>query len=211
MEKKNTRQSILEEALHLFAIQGYEGTSVAAIAHEAGITAAALYKHYTSKQDIFDAIVREMETRYAQYARALGMDGVTPEKDAGLFMKISEEKLIDIGVKWFSYFLHDPYTSQFRKMLAIEQYRNPRLAELYVKQHYDDPLSFQRAIFQLAIQAGEMRPGDPSLMALHFYAPILLYLTLCDSQPERIPEALERIKTHIIQFHRIYRKQEETP
>ena len=211
MEKKPTRQSILEEALRLFAIQGYEGTSVAAIAQAVGITAAALYKHYTNKQDIFDAILQEMKKRYEQYARAMGMDGVAAEKDAGLLMKINEEQLMDMGTGWFLYFLHDPYASQFRKMLTIEQYRNPQLAELYVKQHFDDPLSFQQTIFELAIQAGVMRPGDPRLMALHFYAPIFLYLNLCDSQPERKTEALDRIQTHILQFHRIYRNQEETP
>ena len=60
MEEKNTKKRILEEALRLFAKNGYLGTSMNDIARQLGVTKAALYKHYTSKQEILDSIVNRM-------------------------------------------------------------------------------------------------------------------------------------------------------
>ena len=45
MEEKNTKKRILEEALRLFAKNGYLGTSMNDIARQLGVTKAALYKH----------------------------------------------------------------------------------------------------------------------------------------------------------------------
>ena len=50
-KEKNTKEKILEEALKLFAQSGYMGTSMNDIASKLGVTKAALYKHYKSKQD----------------------------------------------------------------------------------------------------------------------------------------------------------------
>ena len=50
----DTKRRILETALELFAQSGYLGTSMSDIAKRLGITKAALYKHYTCKQEIPD-------------------------------------------------------------------------------------------------------------------------------------------------------------
>lgn len=209
MEKRNTKQRILDEALQLFSIHGYESTSVADISQAVGIKAAALYKHYQNKQAIFDAILQELTARYERYAQSMRMNGVHADQDAGRFMELGEELLIHKAMGLFSYFLHDAYTHKFRKMLSMEQYRNPQLAALLTKQYADDPLSFQGAMFHLFTQAGFMIPEDPQIMALHFYAPIYMWLHICDSQPEREQEAMNMLKKHIVQFNRLYRTREE--
>ena len=60
IREKNTKERILDEALKLFAQSGYMGTSMNDIAASLGVTKAALYKHYTSKQEILDSIVEKM-------------------------------------------------------------------------------------------------------------------------------------------------------
>ena len=47
-----TRQRILDVALDLFVEQGYEKTSLREIAERVGVTKAALYYHFQSKEDI---------------------------------------------------------------------------------------------------------------------------------------------------------------
>ena len=59
-KENNTKERILEEALKLFAQSGYMGTSMNDIADKLGVTKAALYKHYKSKQEILDSIVEKM-------------------------------------------------------------------------------------------------------------------------------------------------------
>ena len=59
IREKNTKERILDEALRLFAQSGYMGTSMNDIADRMGVTKAALYKHYKSKQEILDSILRK--------------------------------------------------------------------------------------------------------------------------------------------------------
>jgi AcrR family transcriptional regulator len=48
----DTRRRILDVALELFAEQGYEKTSLREIAEHLGVTKAALYYHFKTKEDI---------------------------------------------------------------------------------------------------------------------------------------------------------------
>ena len=50
-----TKQKILNEALTLFSEKGYSAVYVSDIADAVGIKAPSLYKHYKSKQEIFDS------------------------------------------------------------------------------------------------------------------------------------------------------------
>ena len=106
-----------------------------------------------------------------------------------------------------TYFLHDDYVCRFRKMLTIEQFHDTELAALYTKQYNDDPLSYQSQILSVLGICGLFRPANADIMALHFYAPLYLLLTLCDREPEREPEALRLLEQHIKQFNLIYKKE----
>lgn len=54
------REQLIESATGLFARFGYDGTTTAAIAAEAGITEPVLYRHFASKQDLFVAVVQAL-------------------------------------------------------------------------------------------------------------------------------------------------------
>lgn len=200
----NTKQRILDEALTLFAEKGYGNVYVGHIAEAVGIKAPSLYKHYKSKKDIFNAILDEMKNRYDEQASALNMNGSDVEVDANIFSTVSEDELVKMGIGLFSYFLHDEYVCRFRKMLTLEQFHDEELARLYTKQYTDEPLAYQSALLAMLTAGGVLKQEDTDLMALHFYAPIYLLLTLCDRHPEREPEALETLERHIRQFHRVY-------
>lgn len=204
----NTKSRILDVALTLFSEKGYHSVSVAEIADAVGIKAPSLYKHYKSKRDIFDAILKEMDIRYTQQAADLQMNGNNATADATLFASVSEEMLVQMGTGLFTYFLHDDYVCRFRKMLTIEQFHDEELAALYTKQYTDDPLSYQSQILSMLGACGLFRPADADIMALHFYAPLYLLLTLCDREPEREPEALRLVEQHIKQFNQIYKRED---
>jgi AcrR family transcriptional regulator len=52
-----TRERILEVALGLFSEQGYDKTSLREVAEKVGVTKAALYYHFPSKEDILTELV----------------------------------------------------------------------------------------------------------------------------------------------------------
>src|SRR3984957_14172445 len=56
LEPTNTRERILDAALNLFIEKGFDKTSLREIAEQLGVTKAALYYHFTSKDDILMAL-----------------------------------------------------------------------------------------------------------------------------------------------------------
>ena len=206
----DTRQRILDEALTLFSEKGYANVFVADIAARVGIKAPSLYKHYKSKQAIFDAIIEEMNRRFLEEAGALQINGADAVADAEIYRQISEEQLITLGKNLFLYFLKDDYTRRFRKMLTIEQFHDKALAAAYMKQYVDDPLSYQGMLLGLMASAGVLQTENVEIMTLHFYAPIYMLLTICDREPEREADALKTLEAHIRQFNRVYARDEKT-
>lgn len=53
----DTPQAILHAAYDLFLQKGYHGTSMRAIAAQAGIALGGIYNHYSSKEDIFRSVL----------------------------------------------------------------------------------------------------------------------------------------------------------
>ena len=199
----DTKKKILDVALTLFSEKGYGNVYVGQIAEGVGIKAPSLYKHYKSKQDIFNAILDEMRERYNQKAADLNMNGSDLLMDLEVYKNASEDELVKIGL--FSFFLHDEYECKFRKMLTIEQFSDKELAKLFSTQYFDDPLSYQSGLLQFLIMQGKMKDEDADIMALQFFSPIYLLMTVCDRQPKREKECLQKLEKHIRQFSRIYK------
>ena len=205
----STKKRILDEALTLFSEKGYANVFVADIAGAVGIKAPSLYKHYKSKQDIFNAILEEMKASYDKQAQSLNMNGNNATADAMVFSDVSEDGLVQMGVGLFMYFLHDEYAQKFRKMLTIEQFHNSELAEMFTKQYADEPLNYQSAMFSMLCADGVLKEFNPDVMALQFYAPIYMILTICDRQPQREGELVTLLENHIRQFSKIYSREEK--
>lgn len=204
----NTKQRIIEKALILFSQKGYEAVTVANIAEEVGIKAPSLYKHFKSKQDIFESILIELQSRYEMQASMLNIGGTDADKDTTNYMNISANMLEDMVKGLFAFFLHDEYTARFRKMMTIEQYKNPNIATLYSKQYFDDVINYQEMLFANFMQQGLIKNGDARTVAFQFFTPILSLIALCDRQPEREKEAYRYLEAHISQFNHIYRAEE---
>ena len=58
-KKINTRKCILEAAIRLFSKKGYEQTSIAALAKEAGIGKGTVYSYFNTKRDIVHAFCED--------------------------------------------------------------------------------------------------------------------------------------------------------
>jgi AcrR family transcriptional regulator len=56
---EKTRVEIVEAAYRLFLEQGYHGTSMRQIAQEAGVAVGGIYNHFSSKEDIYIAVLQE--------------------------------------------------------------------------------------------------------------------------------------------------------
>ena len=117
----DTKERILETALELFAQSGYLGTSMSDIASELRITKGALYKHYTSKQEILDSIVERMNKMDYERAEEYEMPQTQPDGFAEAYLRTPVEKIRAYGMAQFDHWTKEHFSSNFRKMLTLEQ------------------------------------------------------------------------------------------
>ena len=142
MKNETTKQRILTEAVKLFSKEGYEAVSVDQIAKAVGIKAPSLYKHYKSKRDIFDSILRIMEQRDAENAIACSLPEGTIEVMPEAYERSSIEDLITFSKQQFRYWTEDAFASSFRRMLTVEQYRSEEMNGLYHQYLGAGPLNY---------------------------------------------------------------------
>ena len=189
---ENTKQRILEQALKLFARDGYEAVSVEQISSAVGIKAPSLYKHYKSKRDIFMSILARMkeidEERIKEYEMPEGSD----EKLAQEYKQTPAEKIRVFTEAMFRRWTEEEFSSDFRKMLTLEQYRNPEMAELYQTYLAGGPMAYMQELF--AAMTG--KPEKAGLMALNFYAPIFLLYSLYDGVQDKAG-VMELLRAHV--------------
>ena len=91
--KSDTRQRILDVALDLFTEQGYDGTSLREIAEQLGVTKAALYYHFESKEDILMALHMRIHDFGREALMLIGEGPVTLELWGQLLDQIVGEML----------------------------------------------------------------------------------------------------------------------
>lgn len=194
----DTKENILMTALRLFAKDGYEAVSVRSIAGELGITKGALYKHYKNKRDIFDSIVERMYEIDAQRS----LEYMVPTGDGTIaYENASMDCIKRFTLAQFSFWSEDPFALNFRKMLTLEQYRNPEMAELYRNCITAGPVAYMEEIFQKMILKGILKEADPKQLAVEFYAPLYLLVNISDWSNDR-GKCIELLNHHIDLFIR---------
>lgn len=73
-----TRSQLVAVGRRLFAERGFAGTSTAEIVVHAGVTRGALYYHFRSKKDLFQAVFAEVEEAIHDQVTAVSMAAGEP-------------------------------------------------------------------------------------------------------------------------------------
>ena len=73
-----TRERLLSSARDLFGERGYEATSIDAVLEKSGVARGALYHHFASKAELFDAVAEEVFVEIAEQTAAAGQGSTDP-------------------------------------------------------------------------------------------------------------------------------------
>jgi AcrR family transcriptional regulator len=121
-EGLDAREALLEAALEVFAERGFRDSSVDEIAERAGYSKGAVYWHFSSKDDLFFALLEERIDRPWNDHFAI-LESSTPDQDMALE---ASRRLADFlrGEKALLLLEHEYWS------LAI---RDPKLRERYSK------------------------------------------------------------------------------
>ena len=202
MKQEDTGKKVLDKALELFSAKGYDSVSVGEIAKAVGIKAPSLYNHFPSKQAIFNAIVDSTAAKYEADTDKINIHVQDVKRDIPIFTETTEEALFEKVRQIFEYSLHNDTVSRFRRMMTIEQFRSPELAALYSKRYVERILNYHADIFRALIASGEITAADPDALAMMYVAPVITLIGICDRQPEREQECLEKLRDHVRLFFR---------
>ncbi len=175
----NRKEEILIVALHLFARDGYEAVSVSQIAGELDMTKGALYRHYKSKRDIFDSIVKRMEQQDSEQAAEYDMPEEEKEKMPEKYETVSFDDFVEYSKSMFEYWTEDDFASSFRKMLTIEQFRSEGMQKLYQQYLVSGPAGYVKDLFK------NMKIKDPEENAVKFYANMFFYYNVYDGAADK--------------------------
>lgn len=186
-----TKDRILDEALILFAENGYKGTNLRDLAARMGLSKSALYKHYVSKEAIWNALLDKMEAYYA--LRFGSMDNLPPIPD-------SIEGLIQMSLGQIRFTVHDPQIILTRKLLLTEQFHDARVCRLATKHFLEGTANIYAKVFEAMMDKGLLKKQDPRMLAFSFTAPISALIHLCDREPERQPEVFARMEAYLRYF-----------
>lgn len=83
----DTRDLIFAAAANAYATHGFDGVSVDAIAHAAGVNKAMIYYHFADKLGLYRAVVRDMLSAVGGAATAIAASADAPEKKIERFIQ----------------------------------------------------------------------------------------------------------------------------
>ena len=190
-----TKEKILLTSLKLFAQDGYEAVSISKISGELGMAKSALYKHYKNKRDIFDSIINRMDELDYERAREYNMPEGNMDEIIKGYREISIDKIRIYTEAQFKHWTEEEFSSLFRRMLTLEQYRNQEMADLYQKYLVSGPIDYMTHLFAGIIEKKE----EAKQLAIEFYGPIFLMYSLYDNKREG-DDLAKMLRKHVDRF-----------
>lgn len=197
---KTNKEEIMLTALKLFAERGFEAVSTSMIAGELGITKGALYRHYKSKQEIFDSIIEKMFEQDEKQAERTNVPVRAYEEDSESYEIASLENLCEFVNEQYIYWTENEFALCFRRMITLEQYRNDEMKKLYRDMLSSGPVKYSEDLFREMIKSGRLNSEAVDFgarnLAILLYAPLHLAIQLFDANVkdnEKIRRELKKI------------------
>ena len=136
--RARTRADLLEAAARVFVERGFEGSSIEAIAEEAGYTRGAFYSNFANKEQLFAELLQQQV--YSQYTRMAQNEVPATLREAG-------ERLAQMQADadghwlfrlWLELLAAAGRDSDFRKIAAGFWSTNRKLTAAVIQASYDE-------------------------------------------------------------------------
>ena len=191
----DTKERILAAALEMFSQNGYAGTNIRELSASLGLVKSGVYKHFESKEAIWNALLDQM---IAYYAENFGSTEHLPPVPESL------EELIQMTMQMVNFTVHDEKIIMTRKVLTLEQFRDVRARELATKHFLTGLTEMFTRIFSGMMEKGLLRKDDPKMLAFSYTTPISALIHLCDREPEKAEEAIRQVEAFSRHFIKTY-------
>ena len=190
-----TKTRILESALVSFALNGYKGTNLRDLAAQLNLSKSALYRHFDSKEAIWDAVMDMMETYYTERFGSVQNLPKVPD---------SPGELLEMTMRMLDFTMHDEKVKLTRRLLLTEQYHDERVRALAAQHFLTGTKAMYTIIFEGMMQKGVLKRDDPAMLAFIYTAPITELVHACDREPDKEPEFTAQIEAFVRHFIKTY-------
>lgn len=170
-QRRNTREEILDVALSFFSTKGYDATSLSDISGMLGITKAALFKHFDSKEEILDSIIKMMDAEDRNRARDMKVPEYSKSERDNEYRDINKRDFISYALSQFEYWTENKRASEYRKFLSLERMVREELRVKWDDNFVSGPLSYTKDVMEaLGIEEYEKKAMRLwSLMFLSYF------------------------------------------
>jgi len=126
---KVRRQEILDAAEQLFSQKGFKGTTTKDLAAKAGVHEAILFRHFTSKRDLYQATL-ELKISRNRHSALAQMEHSAKSRDdraffealaIGLLTRFEEDPSIPRLILYSALDNHEPLSVTTERQLRVEQ------------------------------------------------------------------------------------------
>lgn len=156
-----TKEKIHAAATRLFVLKGFGSTSVQEIADAAGISIGLLYRHYKTKEELFNAIARDAYTGLRSIVELFRSDG-SPKALFDAFVTVIHDDL-SRGEELAHLLI-------LMKQAALTDAANQKQGS--IAQENTEVFRATADLIKRGQTLGEFRPGDPYEMTLFFFSAI---------------------------------------
>lgn len=156
-DPRGTREAILDATRTLYLLHGTSGVSIRRIADRAGVSPTAIYVHFRSLDDVLERLRLEGQARLA---RALRRAAAGARGDA-------VERLRAMGRAYWRFGRR--HRAYYALMFGVREAAQSRPAALARE---IATLDVVRAAVERGMAAGELRPGDPVIVAGALWAQV---------------------------------------
>ena len=153
---------IIEAALDLFVTSGFNGTRLEDVARQAGISKGTLYLYFSSKEDLFRAVVQEVIVPEVEKA----------ERHASEFKGSQSELIKTLILNWWNV-VGKTRLASIPKLMVSEAANFPELAEFYIKNVVARARNVLSNAIAKGIQCGEFTEVDPVCTTRLLLAPLV--------------------------------------
>ncbi len=153
---------LLAAALDLFVEKGYAATRVEEVAQRAGVSKGTLFLYFSSKEELFKAVVREnISGRFAEWGEELNT-----------FEGSSEELLRYCLTSWWER-IGNTQASGIPKLMMSEAGNFPDLVHFFQQEVVQPGNDLIQRILQRGVARGELRAIDPVYGIYAILAPMV--------------------------------------
>lgn len=167
----SAKEAILQHARDLYVEQGLRGMSLRAVAKRAGVSAPAIYKHFSGKEELLLAVAEEGHARFGRYL-ARGLRGATPY-----------DRLFETGVGYLDFALENrPYYL----VMFVAPPEHLGYDELAERNDAEGATTFQMLVDRVSecMKHEVLEAGDPIATSIIVWAHVHGLVTLYYRVPE---------------------------